>query len=103
MDFTEWVIKESAYQNAKNIYTGRRNHDLTSLRLGDAEDNTFWRDIEMYVRRAKLVGLNTLVGRQALAKGYMVYTAYVEEVIRMFGPLPVGGVPSGEIVDDAKD
>jgi hypothetical protein len=101
MNLIEWVIEENKYVRAKVEVTGRRPADYLSMDPSSAEDNNFWRDICMYVRRATILGLDTAAGRQAIGKGYMVYSAYLEAVTNMYGPMPVGGMPSGVVIEDA--
>lgn len=75
----------------------RALHD-ERLKLDGVNDESFWfRQIFQYVDRARIFGLDTFQGRQALAKSIMTMIGCIESVIRVYGPLPAPGVPSGEI------
>lgn len=87
-----WVDAETLYQNAKR--PDRAGNDASMQ--GGVKDNDYYNDMMMYVHRAHILGLDNPLGRQALAKGMMVYTEWVDATIRVFGDLPPGGVASGE-------
>lgn len=65
---------------------------------GIAEDSWWWRQITQYVQRARLFGLDTPQGRQALAKATMTMRGCVEASVRVYGPLPEPGHSSGTII-----
>lgn len=54
--------------------------------------------VEQYMSRAIVLGLDNPLGRQALAKALRTLQGWVESTVRTQGPLPPGGLPSGEIV-----
>jgi hypothetical protein len=57
-----------------------------------------WIDfIGNYLRRAELLGLDTMKGRQALGKYIVTMMHCLETAIEVYGPMPRAGYPSGEI------
>lgn len=50
-----------------------------------------------YIMRAKLQGLDTPNGRQALGKAIVTLTHFLETAVEYHGSMPEPGVPSGEI------
>ena len=93
-----WFKGETGYQDGK-WDSVRGEHD--ALMAGDGlSKNGRWRsDIDMYLHRAHVLGLDNPNGRQALAKAAMVVIAAVESATRVYGPLPEPGHTSGEIVE----
>ncbi len=105
----EWVTLEEVYVE-KKFGSQRGSHDET-LMLTDL--SAFWtRQIVQYLDRAELFlgGYHRscldkeepdtklkLAAQQAMAKCMMTSKGLVESSIRVFGPLPLPGVPSGEI------
>lgn len=64
------------------------------------EDKTWWTDqLDNYYHRAGVLGLDTINGRQALAKFVATAVGMLESSVRLFGPLPEPGVPSGQNLD----
>ena len=93
-----WFEGESKYQDAK-WETTRPIHDELMRREGVSIGGRWDNDINMYLHRAMLLGLDQPNGRQALAKAAMVIIAAVESAERVFGSLPEPGHTSGEIVE----
>ena len=89
----EWLVHERQYQVRK--FGTDQDDEHTAEGLGD--DNWWWQQLNNYYHRAKVLGLETQVGRQALAKFTATSCGLLESVIRVYGPLPHPGVPSGEI------
>lgn len=106
----EWMKREEEYVAAK-FDDQRLGHD-ESLRNDGLED--FWeRQILQYMDRAKLFLAEAALQRahggtagarelelraqQALAKGMMTWKGLMECSIRVYGPLPAPGVPSGDV------
>lgn len=60
----------------------------------------WWTDqLDNYYHRAWVLGFNTPVGRQALAKFVSTAVGMLSAGIQEYGELPPSGVPSGEIID----
>lgn len=64
-----------------------------------AADNgtRFRHDVEMYLHRAQVLGLDNPLGRQALMKGLSTLIEFNVSVRLVFGEFPKPGVPSGEL------
>lgn len=80
--------------------------EVTKTDGGDLSDDAWtyrplmerWHDqISMYLHRADLLGLTSPLGRQAAAKAVATAHGMLESIVRVYGDLPPGGVPSGEI------
>jgi len=60
-----------------------------------AED---WEErIAMYLHRAKTLGLDNPLGRQAVGKAATTAVAYLESTLRAHGEVPAPGFPSGTV------
>lgn len=55
-----------------------------------------------YHDRARLFGLDTPPGRQAVGKAAAAGVGFLETVIRVYGSVPVPGFPSGELRGEFK-
>jgi hypothetical protein len=65
------------------------------------DDNNWWENqINMYLHRARTLGLDTPGGRQALAKAASTAVMATRAAVEEFGQLPKAGVTSGEGLDD---
>jgi hypothetical protein len=53
--------------------------------------------IDDYINRAKMFGLDSLQGRQALGKAIVTLHHMLESAVVAFGDMPLAGFPSGEI------
>lgn len=96
--FFDWYVGEVQYADRKFPADQRSDHDR-AIRLDNLSPDSFWfRQIMQYADRVRLFGLDTPQGRQALAKMTMTMIGCVESTIRVYGPLPAPGVPSGEII-----
>lgn len=93
-----WYRGEAEYQDSKWA-TEREVHYKLLATEGLAPEGRWRRDIDMYLHRANLLGLQNPNGRQALAKAAMVVIACVEGAEKVYGPLPAPGYTSGEIVE----
>ena len=93
-----WFKGESGYQDGKFAHH-RPEHDKLIQNQGLREDGRWRGDINQYLHRANVLGLENPNGRQALAKAAMVCIAAVESAVRVFGPLPEPGHSSGEIME----
>jgi hypothetical protein len=85
----DWLEGEEVYARTK--WT-----DEMEDAIKDEDEYTDW--VNSYIHRAKVLGLETPAGRQALAKALKTMQGFVESTVRKHGPLPDPGVPSGEIV-----
>lgn len=87
-----WLVKEHAYQ-VRKFGTSLDDDHTASGAL--APDGWWSRQLNNYYHRARILGLENLVGRQALAKYVATACGLLESVIRVHGELPPPGVPSG--------
>lgn len=71
--------------------------DEDMLELGFNEDSWWFRQVHQYIDRVNAFGLDTLKGRQAMAKATATMMAATGAAIRAYGQLPKGGTTSGEI------
>lgn len=92
-----WVREEKRYATQKFGTTSRTEHDAEMEAEQVGKDSWWYRQIHQYIDRARLFGVDTPQGRQALAKAMMTMHGAVESSVRVFGPLPAPGVTSGEI------
>lgn len=63
------------------------------------EDTYWYNQLNQYLHRAYVLGVDTPVGRQALAKFAATALGLVESAVRVYGELPEPGVTSGENLD----
>lgn len=92
----DWISDEHEYARAKwPIET--HNERVKDL------DGPWRTDVGMYLHRAKILGLDNPLGRQAMGKALMTLHHYTEAMVREFGPMPPAGVPSGEMNGVLKD
>lgn len=94
-----WLEKEWQYADGK-FEEGRPEHDEEMRQTGVSQDGFWFNQVFQYARRAEILGLENPNGRQAIAKMWAAMGGLVESVIRVYGPLPPAGVPSGEIVKE---
>ena len=91
-----WVAEETLYATAK--FQGQRGGHDAEMRKDGIDDVGWWlRQIFQYVDRARIFGLDTFMGRQAMMKCYMTLGGFIESMVRVHGSLPTPGVTSGEI------
>lgn len=93
----QWLAREREYTIAKF------GLDLDNLhtREWDYRDEVDWwnQQFDNYYTRAGILGLDNPNGRQALAKFVATAVGMLEAAVRVHGPLPKPGVPSGENLD----
>jgi hypothetical protein len=95
-EWLAWYAAEIRYADAK--FDDQRNGHDDSMRVDGLGQDGFWfGQIFQYADRARLFGMDTLQGRQALAKLAMTAIGAVESSIRVHGPLPEPGLSSGYI------
>lgn len=95
----QWVRREREYADAK-FDDQRIGHDEEMRQYGIEEDGFWIRQILQYFDRAQVLGLDNPLGRQAMGKAYMTLGGFLESMVRVYGLLPPGGVPSGELRHD---
>jgi hypothetical protein len=88
-----WLQQERAYQREK--FPAADDDRLTSSGPFGVESPYFTR-VGNYVERARLFGLDTMNGRQALGKATATLAGWLESAVRLYGPMPQPGVPSGD-------
>ena len=86
----DWLADERAYQVSKFVTEQDDQHT-------EAGFDWWEQQFDNYRHRAKVLGLDTPVGRQAAAKFAATAAGWVESIIRVYGPLPEAGVPSGNV------
>lgn len=89
----DWLVREREYQVRKFGTILDDEHTLQGL----GDDGWWWTQLTSYFHRSRVLGLDTPVGRQAIAKFVATSCGLLESVIRVSGPLPQPGVPSGEV------
>lgn len=92
-----WLRGERGYQVRKFGTEQDDNH----TREGLGQEGWWWRQFMNYYYRAQVLGLELPNGRQALAKFVATACGLLESTVRLYGPLPAPGVPSGENIDTA--
>lgn len=88
----DWLANERRYQ-VKKFGT---DLDDEHTREGLSDDGWWWRQLTNYYHRARILSLDSPLGRQAIAKFTATACGLVESVVRVHGSLPPPGVPSGE-------
>jgi Domain of unknown function (DUF4406) len=88
-----WLQQERAYQREK--FSAADDDRLTSNGPFGVESPYFTR-VGNYVERARIFGLDTMNGRQALGKAAATLAGWLESAVRLYGPMPQPGVPSGD-------
>lgn len=90
-----WLAQEREYTVQK---FGLELDDQHVREWGGPDD---WWEVQFqnYLGRANVLGLDTIAGRQALAKFVATAVGMLEAAVRVYGPLPLPGVPSGENLD----
>lgn len=94
-----WLARERNYQLKK---FGVELDDEHTMQFGLAADGWWSRQLESYYHRARVLGIDQMNGRQALAKYVATACGLLESVVRVYGRLPAPGVPSGEIIDSTQ-
>jgi hypothetical protein len=95
----EWLIRERHYQLTKFGHDQDDAHTIEGL----GEDSWWWQQLLSYYTRARVLGLDIPVGRQAIAKFAATACGLLESIVRAYGPLPPPGVPSGNVSTEAED
>ncbi len=92
----KWVADE------RHLYADQKWHEGSNeahaIQRMATNDQQWWFDyIERYLNQARLQGLDSIQGRQALGKAIITCYSTLETSCLVYGPLPEPGVPSGEI------
>lgn len=90
-DILSWLEDELTYADSKWPIDA---HDALMTESGI--DGKFGDDIQMYLHRASVLGMNNPLGLQALGKACTTIIHAIESAQRVFDTtLPPGGIPSG--------
>lgn len=92
-----WLEAERVAHQDRKFEDLRPVHDTEMLNSGIDQSGYWWQQINMYFYRANVLGIDTLLGKQAAAKGVATALGMLESVVRVYGELPAPGVPSGEV------
>lgn len=93
-----WLVRERNYQLAK---FGTELDDKHTLEEGLTPNGWWDHQLSMYFHRARVLGLENINGRQALAKYVATSCGMLESVVRVHGHLPAPAAPSGELQADS--
>lgn len=95
-----WLEDEREYQMKK--FSVEQDNEHVKAWADNAED---WWDnqFDNYLHRAYILKLDTINGRQALAKFVATAVGMLEAAVRCYGPLPEPGVPSGYNLDKPRE
>lgn len=89
------LIERSMYADKKYADgTATRDQFIEDMKSGNGLDDRWLDFVYNYVRQAKLLGLDTMQGRQALGKAISTLIHYLETAITEHGPMPAPGVSS---------
>lgn len=93
----DWLDEERVYTIEK-FGTDKDRFHVEEFKDAAVGRSTWWEmQLDNYYFRAKVLGLDTPGGRQALAKFVATAVGMLAATIQVYGPLPEPGVPSGEI------
>lgn len=102
-ELLKWIQKEWDYAMGKFGTTVYKEEDEDLAELAVTERSWWYNQVIQYIGRARDFGLGTYRGRQAVAKTAVTSLAMVASVIRVHGPLPDAGTPSGYVFVDGKE
>lgn len=95
-----WIaVERREYADAKYGEDTEARHKLKidMQNYGLAYDGEWYTFISNYLRRAQLIGVDTMAGRQLLGKLAVTILHALETAVEVHGPMPKPGVPSGEV------
>lgn len=100
-DVIDWIAAErEAHAGVKYAEpTAQRQSLIADLHQHPHLDGEWDVFIGNYLRRAQLLGLDSLPGRQAMGKTIVTLIDCLRTAVEMYGPMPRAGVPSGEIIE----
>lgn len=95
-----WLQRERSQYADQKYEPGSPNYiarleDLRTNGLGGSTEMTF---LTNYLKRAEILGIDTLAGKQAYGKFVVTAIAIMDRIVMVHGDLPEAGHPSGEIV-----
>lgn len=100
-----WLAEERPYQIDK--FAGGQDdpdgwrHNDEALSTEGVGEGTYWeQQLTNYVHRLGVLGLDLPNGRQALMKFVSTAVGLAEAMVRVYGPPPRPGVPSGQGLDE---
>ena len=97
-DVLAWIEQErDQYADVKYAQDGDNRARLIDAMREEGLGDTWMNFILNYLKRAELLGVQSAQGRQALGKAIVTCMHALETSIEIFGPMPVPGVPSGEV------
>lgn len=98
-EVVQWVEDERvAYASEKYAEaTSQRQSLIADLAERPHLDGEWDLFMGNYWRRAQLLGLDSLPGRQAMGKTIVTLIDCLRTAVEMYGPMPAPGVPSGQI------
>lgn len=97
-DLRYWISEERTKYADRKYETRGKNRDALIKAMKTEGMNGIWLvHIQNYIGRANTLGLETLQGRQAMGKAIVTMMHCLETAIEEYGPMPLPGVPSGEI------
>lgn len=102
-EHVKWWIHVERTQYADVKYTPGESAYLD--RLQDIKDNgigpasTEMVFLTNYLKRAELLGIDNLAGRQAFGKFVVTATAMLERIVLAYGPMPDPGHTTGEVYE----
>lgn len=92
-----WLAGERSYTLDKFGIDADNQHIGEWAELDLNATNWWETQFDNYLGRAGVLGLDNPGGRQAFAKFVATAVGALEAVVRVYGPLPAPGVPSGEL------
>jgi hypothetical protein len=99
-DVLDWIAAErTAHAGMKYAeHQAQRQALIADLQENPHLDGEWEVFIGNYLRRAQLLGLDSLPGRQAMGKTIVTLIDCLRTAVEIYGPMPQAGLPSGEIV-----
>lgn len=93
-----WVSQErNLYADADKFKEGNPGRDMIREYLAEGFGDDAYSFLLNYLGRARLFGIDTPQGRQAMGKSLVTLTHFLETVVELHGPMPEPGHSSGEI------
>lgn len=92
-----WITRERAHHADIKYANGTETRDKL---VDEIQTIGYGPECEQFVlnyfTRVKALGLHSPLGRQAMGKAIVTLMHYLETAIAVYGPMPPGGLPSGE-------
>lgn len=97
--FLRWLQEEWDGHIVRKFGSAINPPGVTNMAETGVEDDGLWmQQILQYIDRARVFGLDTPKGRQALAKATATMISAAGTSVRVYGELPKGGTTSGLVV-----